>query len=471
MTVLFAVGANAQNDTWSVSAANWLQYWYHKPQPFDSTIFSDRLSRQDSLDNRFIVDFDLGDFYAGAWLRVLQPNRPDTSYERIAQRYFGWTQNGFTIHAGNFYQTFDRGMTLNAFLDDAVYYDNNLDGVRVSGLYDRYDFDVVFGRAFRDRLTAERENTVRAIRGAIKPILGTKAGFSYVRFKQDDLEDFAKAVNSNITSAIGNINRGPFEVYAEYAARRGRGQFGGNVDGDGTYLSGSFSHSIFSVYSEYKNIMNLLYPTPAASLNAPPPVSHSGRSLSSLASVPGERAYQVGILISPNYSLNFDLAYSESFSRGLANRFYLGEKFAGARWSPFEKLVVSYRWDRFDYTVEDEIENYLEGYYYLNSYQTVSAMAYSRRFILASHEYHEDYLTLGYARGGFLQVSVGGSLSNNDIDRDPNKLGFIELTLRFKSHELIVFQGGERGGLVCSSGICSVRPTFEGTRVILFSRF
>ncbi|OGC91738.1 MAG: hypothetical protein A2W25_02450 [candidate division Zixibacteria bacterium RBG_16_53_22] len=472
MTIFPDSATNAQNDTWSVSAANWLQYWYHRPQPFDSTIFSDRQSRQDSLDNRFIVDFDLGDFYAGAWLRVLHPNRPDTSYQRIVQRYFGWTQNGLTIHAGNFYQTFDRGMTLNAFLDDAVYYDNNLDGVRVSGLYDRYDFDVVFGRAFRDRITTERENTVRAVRGAIKPILGTRAGFSYVRFKQDDFEDFSKAVGTNITSAIGNINRGPFEIYAEYATRRGRAQFGGNVEGDGTYLSGSFSHSIFSVYSEYKNIINLLYPTPAASLNAPPPVSHSGRSLTSLANVNGERAYQVGTLISPNYNLNFDLAFSESFERGGMNRrLYLAEKFAGARWSPVEKLVVNYRWDRFDYTMEDEIENYLEGYYYLNSYQTVSATAYTRRFILTNNEYHEDYLTLGFARGGFLQVSIGGSLSDNDIDRDPNKLGFIELTLRFKSHELVIFQGGERGGLVCSSGICSVRPTFEGTRVILFSRF
>jgi hypothetical protein len=446
-----------------------MQYWYHRPEPFDSVFFDSR-SRQDSLDNRFIVDFDLGDFYAGAWLRVLHPNRPDTSYERITQRYLGWTQDGLTVHAGNFYQTFDRGMTLNAFLDDVVYFDNNLDGIRVSGQYDHYEFDALSARSI-ERLSGARENTLRGVRGVVKPIVGTRAGFSYVRFKQNSFDDPAAAVSSNISSANGGINRGPFEIYAEYAVRRGRGQFGENTDGDGTYLSASFSHALFSVYSEYKNIIHLLYPSPANPMNSPPPVSHQGRSLSSLANMPGERAYQIGTLVSPSYNLNFDLAYSEAFSRGVPISFYLAEKFAGVRWSPNEKLVLNFRWDRFDYTIEDEVENNFETYYYLDAMQTISANAYSRRFFLAGYDYHDDNLVLGYARGGFFQVNVGGSRSNNDFSRDPEKLAFAEITVRFKSHELIVFHGGERGGLICSSGICTQRPTFEGTRVILFSRF
>jgi hypothetical protein len=468
---LFPPSIEAQEDAWSVSAANWMQYWYHKPQPFDSTNFTDRQSRQDSLDNRFIVDFDLGQFYAGAWLRVLQPNRPEQSYERIAQRYFGWNQDGLTIHAGNFYQTFDRGLTLNAFLDDVVNFDNNLDGIRVSGLYDHFEFDALSGRSI-DAFTRERENTLRGARGAIKPVLGTRAGFSYVRFKQNDFEDFTRATSSNVTAFNAGINRGPFEVYAEYGFRRGKDEFSLDVEGDATYLSGSLSHSLFSVYAEYKNMINLLYPSPSSPLNAPPPVSHSGRSLVSLTNVNGERGYQLGTLVSPSYNLNFDLAYSEAFERGdTARDLYLSEKFAGVRWSPFDRLVLNYRWDRFDYTIEDEVENFFETYFYLSPVQTASVTAYTKRFSPTDYKYHEEYLTLGYARGNFIQISIGGSLSNNDIDRDPNKLAFMELTIRFKSHELVVFQGGERGGLVCSSGICTQRPTFEGTRVILYSRF
>jgi hypothetical protein len=468
-SAIFPNSTCAQDETWTVSAANWLQYWYHRPEPFDSMTF-DSKARQDSLDNRFIVDFDLGDFYAGAWLRVLHPNRPEYSFERITQRYFGWKQDGLTVHAGNFYQTFDRGLTLNAFLDDVVNFDNNLDGVKVSGLYDHYDFDAIFARALAP-FSTERRFVVRGARSALKPLLGTRLGFSYIRFKEDDAADPTQAAASNLTAVNSGVNRGPFEVYGEYALRRGNDAFGQNVNGDGTYLSGSFSHSLFSVYSEYKNIINLLYPSPLLALNSPPPVSHSGRSLTSLASTVGERGYQVGTLVSPSYDLTFDLAYSEAFSRGQDTRFYLSEKFASARWSPYERLVLNYRWDRFDYTIEDEVENYFETYFYVDASQTISAAAWTRRFIPQDFNYHEDFLTLGYARGGFLQISAGGSVSNNDLDLDPNKLAFIELTLRFGSHELIIFQGGERGGLICSSGICTQRPTFEGTRVILFSRF
>lgn len=468
----FINSGNAQTSTegWSVNAANWMQYWYHRPANFDSLTFFDPQSRQDSLDNRFIVDFDLGDFYAGAWLRVLEPNRPDTSFERIAQRYFGWQKNGFTLHVGNFYQVFDRGLTLNTFLDDAVYNDNNLDGVKFSGLYDHFEFDALSARGLRFK-SDERAFIIRGVRGAVKPLLGIKSGFSYVRFKQNDPMAFDKANNTNVTSVNSGINRGPFDIYAEYAWRRGLDEFGTKVNGDGAYLSGSFSYSLASVYAEYKNIINLLYPGPIGAFNTPPPVSHQGRTLSSKAAVPGERAYQIGALISPNFNLNFDLAFSESYSRGFEPRLYMAEKFAGTRLNLGEKLTFNSHWDRFDFSLEDEVETYFDTYYYLNPRQTISAIAYVRRFWpQGGQDYHEDYLTLGFAHGGFLQINIGGSKTSADIGQY-RKLAFIECTIRFRSNELIIFQGGERGGLVCSSGICSIRPTFEGTRVMLFSRF
>lgn len=483
---LFATGSNlalAQDDSWSVSAANWMQYWYHRPEPFDSLIYSDRLSRQDSLDNRFIVDFDLGQFYAGAWLRVLEPYRLSDSYERITQRYFGWNHDGLTIHAGNFYQTFDRGLTLNAFLDDVVNFDNNLDGVKVSGLFDRYDFDAFSARGLRLG-TDERPYTLRGVRGAVKPITGLRSGFSYVRFMQNNEMEFGRAANTNLTSINSGINRGPIELYGEYAWRRGQSAFGERTDGDGTYLSGSISHRLASIYVEYENIIKLLYPEQGP-FNTPPPVSHQGRSLISKYGTPGARSYQVGIISGPTENLNIDLAYSEQYSRGISPSSYLSEKYGGIRWSLADQLTFNFHWDRHDYTAngvdssrgsyEDEIENYVDAYYYLNSTQTVSLESYTKRFTSDNSfifdDYHEDYLIFGYARGNLLQLSVGGSASNKDNSFDPEKLAFAELTLRFKWHELVVFHGGERGGLICSSGICSYRPTFQGTRVILFSRF
>jgi hypothetical protein len=476
----------AQDDRWSVSASNWMQYWYNQPQPnwirssIIDTLPPDTLSSvRDSLDNRFSVDFNFGNFYAGAWLRTYQPNFTGEGNEKITQRYLGWRQDGLTIHVGNFYQTFDRGMTLNAFLDDAVNFDNNLDGVKVSGIYDHFDFDAISGRAFAfqqgiNEFNLSRDYTIRGARGAYKPFTGVRSGFSYVMFKQNSSIQYRQSDNIDLISFNQGLNKGPFDLYAEYAHKEGHNTMEEATDGDGTYLSASYSHRLFSVYGEYKNIYRLLYPDPTMAFNMPPPVSHGGRNLSALAGAPGERAYQIGSMISPNFDLNFDLAYSESYSRGLANRLYLSEKFAGMRWAPIEKLVLNTHWDRIDYS-EDEIETYFDTYYYLSSTKTISVMAYTRRFWPSGKDYHEDYLTIGYSHGNFIEIGVGGSISNRTYTpgekTDPKRLAFAELTFHFKSNELSVFHGGERGGLVCSSGICSVRPTFEGTRVVLLSRF
>lgn len=469
--------SRAQDDTWSVSAANWMQYWYFR---YGDGAFVE--ARRDSLDNRFIVDFDLGKFYTGAWLDVDQYNQPSESSEKISQRYFGWRDRNLSIHLGNFYQVFDRGLTLNAFLDDAIYFDNNLDGVKVSGNYGRVDFDALSARGL-DRFTEERAYTIRGARAGVRPIRPARLGFSYVRFKQSS-SDFFRTLNANLTSVNASISQGPFDLYAEYARKIGRTDQLlplANIDGDGTYLSGSVSFEKISLYSEYKNYINLLYPAGGTSFNNPPPVSRQGRTLMSLDGIPGERGYQVGALISPSFDLNLDLSYSESYSRGIPDSLslYISEKFAGIRWNLMSDLVINYNWDRIDYTSEDEIENYFDGYYYLAGSNIVKLTAYTKRFVNNNpapgsgipSSYHENYLILGYGTGNIFLLNIGGSTSNQEESLDPEKLAFVELTLRFGSHELIIFNGGERGGLICSSGICQTRPTFQGTRLVLYSRF
>jgi len=470
--------SSAQENDWSVSAANWMQYWYFR-YGNDSTFLE---ARRDSLDNRFIVDFDLGDFYTGAWLNINQFNKPSESSEEITQRYFGWNNDNISVHIGNFYQVFDRGLTLNAFLDDVIYFDNNLDGVRVSGNYDKFDFDALSARGLNS-ISRLRDYTLRGFRGAVKPVRQFRLGGSYVRFKQTS-SDFFRTLNANVSSINSTISQGPLELYAEYAKKTGRtDEFlpDVNLAGDGTYLSGSVSFEKISLYSEYKNYVNLLFPSTGASFNNPPPASHQGRTLMNLNNVPGERGYQVGTLISPSFDLNIELSYSESFSRNTpdSSRLYLAEKYAGARWSPLSQLVVNLNWDRIDWTEEDEVETYLDGYYYLKGNHIISLTTYSRRFSGTaptfdgeiSFDYHEDYLTVGYGIGNLFVLSLGGSKSSRKPSDDPEKLAFAELTLRFGNNELVVFSGGERGGLICSSGICQTRPTFQGTRIVLFSRF
>jgi len=471
---LFAGVASAQNDNWSVSAANWFQYWYYQDSTDTYIDAPYRSQKEDSVDNRFMVDFNFGDFYAGAWLRIFEPHRPDSSYERFAQRYFGWHDGNFTLHAGNFYQTFDRGLTLNAFLDDAIYFDNNLDGFKASALFNRLEFDAFSARAQRFR-SNDRIYTLRGIHGAIRPLMPLKLGASYVRFKQNDIISPDYIRNTNVTGYSAQFSSEYLDLYGEYATRDGLNDFGAQVSGDGTYLSGSVNLGFANLYSEYKNYINLLYPDIQGSINVPPPVSHEGRTLASLAGTNGECGFLLGTLLSPTNYLNIDLSFSESNSRD--HLFYLAEKYAGLRYQ-FEGITsFNFHWVRFDLTGEDEAQTYLDAYYYVNPVNTISFIAYGKKFMpIDAESYHENYLILGYSNANLYSLSLGGSTSNK-LDAFPAAVGesrrtaFIESTIHFKNHDLMIFHGVERGGFVCSSGLCQYRPSFDGTRVILFSRF
>ena len=276
--------ASAQEEYWSVSAANWMQYWFFSEERSQGFI----PAKTDSLDNRLIVDFNLGDFYTGMWLDVLQIENLDNSHERMSQRYFGWRDRGLTVHAGNFYQAFDRGLTLNVFLDDIIDFDNNLDGVKVSGVYDRFDFDAFSARG-NDSFTGERSYILRGTRASVRPISPLSIGFSYVRFKEADIFQFGRTKNSNITGINSGISYGPFDLYGEYAEKIVKEDTVFNQPhGYGTYLTGSAAFDKISFYGEYKNMINLLYPNAQNPFNSPPPLSHQGRTLSSRANVNGE---------------------------------------------------------------------------------------------------------------------------------------------------------------------------------------
>jgi len=69
-------------------------------------------------------------------------------------------------------------------------------------------------------------------------------------------------------------------------------------------------------------------------------------------------------------------------------------------------------------------------------------------------------------------LSVGGSISDNDFSDSPKrKMAYIQVNYAYGNHDLTIFYGGERGGLVCSGGLCTYHPAFEGLKAELFSRF
>ena len=481
--IILGSHAFAQNDDWYVSASNYARY-YH----FDST-------KVDSAATRFQFDFYMGQFYTGAWFEakhVMNESGFNFTSNELSQRYFGWENQGMTVHAGNFYQVFDRGLALNSFRDDDVGIDLVLDGLKVNWRNQYFDLDVLSATRGAGGFA---KPIIRGARAKAKPNKIFQLGGAYVSYIEN--------TRTNINQVNGRFMLDYVDAYIEYAKRDYilvdiiDPALNENKSGDGTYANITGYYSYFSGFFEYKNYIYLIYPE-LGYLNTPPAVNRQGRLLqveaaNSYLHINGERGYRGNLSFAANeyWGVEFDLA--KSYSRDtLAVKFH--ETFAEIRGNYYKNNSFFLNLDKIDYSwitidslgaqtlyYRDELKPSLEIYYELDDFNSLTLDAFIIKYDLPSitdtldffadsSDYSEKNISLTFSRAPNLRATIGGSWSNNEASTDPSGMGFMEITYIYKNHDLSVFYGGQRGGLVCSGGICAFHPTFKGIRITLLSR-
>jgi hypothetical protein len=457
---------SAQGDDWYVSVANYARYYYFKD------------TKADSSATRFQFDLYMDRFYMGGWYElqhVMGGDFGNITNNDITQRYFGWENDGLTIHAGTFYQVFDRGLILNTFRDDDVGVDYVLDGLQLNWRQQYFDLDAIsatpgigggFGKA-----------ALRGGRLKLKPANLFHLGGAYVSYIPDNRD--------NLSQVNARINLDYIDAYVEYARRKYR-EF--NFDdplnplskgGDGTYANVTGYYSYFTAMFEYKNYIFLIYPE-AGYLNIPPAVNRQDRLIrSELANyvyitnpLNGERGYRGNLTASWSDYWGVEVDYARAYSRDDSLSLVLTETFFEIRGNYFEQNTFHANLDFFEFTLRDELRSELEFTYFLNDFNALELLAYQINYEpLDSVSYSEKFLDLSYIKTPDFRLTVGGSITDNENPEGKKRMAHAELTLTFDSHEFVIFYGGQRGGLVCSGGVCTYHPTFEGLRLILHSRF
>lgn len=480
---IFVTGSLAQDD-WSVSGANFARYYHFRRVHPDSAI-------GDSAATRFQFDISMGKFYAGAWFELKHSKSANNNVDldSITQRYFGWQDNGFSVHAGNFYQTFDRGLILNAYRDENVNVDIPLDGARISGRYALLDFDFLSAVG---RTPMAYRPILRGARAKIKPWDFFHLGGAYVRLIENEMS-FGD-VRSNLSQANARINRRFYDIvnldlYVEHARRDGY-----YVDymvfpsvikdrkGSGTYANITGGAWKISTFFEYKNYKFLSYPNVfdiQANFNQPPAVNHQERSLQSQYNVSGEYGWRVGFNFAQNYYWGFLVDFAEAKSRDRLD-VYMNEKYFEIRGAYFKDNQFVASFDRLSHSEKNEITPKLEINYAFDDINSAVLTAYAISYELIddpgdSTDYIEKFISLELIRGQSFSLTVGGSWSDKVYgefeDKDPSEMLFGELIIKLPNNDLSLFYGGQRGGYVCSGGVCTIRPTFRGIRATLLSRF
>jgi hypothetical protein len=468
--------SEAKADDFNISASNYGRYYL-----FHNT-------KADSTADRFQFDINLNKFYAGAWFEVKHAETAARSIDSMTQRYFGWEDGGLTVHAGTFYQVFDRGLILNSYRDENIQVDLPLEGVRISGRYKYVDFDALSGS---NKTQMGQKPIIRGAHLKVRPFEFFQFGGAYVRLLESDGFNNLRCNSNEVNARINYMN---FDWYAEYATRDGyRFDYSGDSvlildrDGSGFYSDFSAHYWKLAGHFEYKNYRQLIDNSSISSqiFNQPPAVNHSERSLmASPYYAAKEDGWRAGLNFSPSlfWTASVEYAEAKSLDENLP-KYFIDEFYAELHGTHIFNNPFVLSFDRLKHWEEDEITPKIELNFAVDDFNTlILDLSQTKHKVYVQREINGDsqdstgrFVSLEYDRNMKYSLTIGGSwmdkTNSPGVPTDPKEMLYVEAMLKYPNHDITVFYGGQRGGTICSGGVCALRPTFRGLKATIISRF
>ena len=215
---------------------------------------------------------NINDFVFGARLEISDPIEYGLDFKGIRKRFVEYNNRDFgvSLRAGDFWDIFSRGLTLNVFEDRALAYDTGIDGVRVS-------YENKFGKknpvkvrgqilggdlTYNDVINPDRIESYK-IRNAnfdVSPVKQVTLGGSYI-YSEGSLPTGADTtqIQAYLPEVNLNVNFPELQFYTSYARKHvnttPNSVFPDEIsaEGDGLYSSLVYTREALGVTLEYKN--------------------------------------------------------------------------------------------------------------------------------------------------------------------------------------------------------------------------
>ncbi|MBS1635130.1 MAG: hypothetical protein JST26_04340 [Bacteroidetes bacterium] len=223
------------------------------------------------------VSYTRGKFSAGgryeSYNNVMQGFDKRYKGQGIVNRYMRYKTNLLDITVGNFYEQFGSGLTLRAYEERGLLYDNSIDGIRIIS-------NPIKGITIKGLTGKQRSfftigpGIVRGFDGEVNindlfdSVLGNKKtkvilGGSFVgKYQQDQDPVYNLPENVGVFAGRMNLTRGGFNLYTEYASKNNDPSFQNNLsyhDGEAFFLSTSYATKGFAILLQGKRIDNMSF--------------------------------------------------------------------------------------------------------------------------------------------------------------------------------------------------------------------
>lgn len=369
-----------------VSASNLLRYGIGK----ENSVTGDNNKKyfEELGDVRLFVN----DFLFGARYEYDDPIEFGKGTKGISRRFIDFKKEGFTVRAGNFYELFSKGLTLNAFESRPLGWNTEFDGVKINykhtfGKKNQVKINGTLlggGINFVDFIDTGRTEvySVRAGNFSVSPYKPVTFGGSYLYTEgKIPTGNLITDISAEIFEGNLGFSYKGFDLFVSYANKVTISEPNAIYTqskaprGDGAYGSLSYTREGFGITMEYKNYrFNLVTPDRRSSndpfkalpfQNAPSCIKEYSSTL--LSRFPhnvdfnDEVGWQIDIFYSPNDKLTFNANAS------LTSRHYDYRDIDTTTLTRYERIDRS---DAFLPSTNNEFspywELYLDAEYYVN---------------------------------------------------------------------------------------------------------
>lgn len=477
--VLCFLPAPALAQNINLSGANAAEYWLFIGKDADSVNYKEH------IEDKLKLSLDYNNLTVRGTFFTWNPSHPNPNRLNYIDYNIEYANEPINLLYGTYYSTFGRGLVLNQFLDEDFRNDNSIFGIKGAFNYFNSELTVLAGKPrnifFEENAYKIKNDTTDQIRGVnfeTKLIPNLTFGARYLRANRR--VDFTPNAFTELFGGNIGIQIGRYEAYLEYARHLGcYPVWGGRLTGNGLLFTSSLSLSGLGIAVQIMDYDSIGFGAANYRYNEPPTPIKSGISVNRGTD---EFGYGTSVNYSPFDNLNFEINYNDIRAHDKSQG--VSEQIFKVKSVPNENLEILGALERvvkkqIELPVENktEFKPWFEATYNLGDFFIEAT--YEHDFITAdTSKYYDHALALSIGKPDLFQFTLRYERRNHTPDWLLNKIGtekswpMAELSLDLTSkHNLRVRVGGEKGGLVCSGGVCRFEEPFKGVKVVLTSIF
>lgn len=459
-----AFGDEGENDT----EDSWYDGWnFSGSESFEYRFNDELFNAGEEHQYRNLLDvflnkgrWTIGLTLNGANFFPREPYREFNDFVQVDRAFIDYAGDRFYFVGGDFYTSFERGMTLSVLRDPVIFLDNTIQGARMSMNFKRFEFDVLGGLVV-DKVTDEQD-WIGGVRAAFIMPRDIRVGVTGV-YSDDESDDWIEG--EHILGSVFLDMPGLFDhldFYGEYAVKDSELEPTGE-NGHGLYMAATFYQGSFTLLTEYKDYERFKYDH-----NNPP----NADRLDEFFAPDDTRGFRV----KPSYYLSktgSDLYVSYSRFKSLLNNSIVEHYYAGIEQDDLFDRVYLHVWAGRRSEVDGKDENKASLASTIDVFQDDSIIVdalikYAKDPFFCNTEIESS---VGYSFSGRWILSALYQYAEVPV-WDNNHFWGGELTANITdAFQAKVFVGSLKGGQVCSGGQCRYEDPFEGVKLNLVYRF